>query len=384
MKIAVVGRGFAGLTAAIKLREARHEIVLIGPESDFDSASTAAHGASTIKGLHEASQKLFALKLLGHREFPLWKKKIELLSKRPIPAIQGVWERFANHQEFLTEQDRIYKRRFLGAFPVSHDGGPLTGILSLDDKMHYWFRNFYPQDFWIQTDEYLLALAESCLALGIPVLTEKRVTRVLEEENQATVFLGDESFVFDAVVVAAGTSVKACLAHGISTKNISLFGAPGYTAMKSFKEKKQEEFCVVKELSAVAQHSGKMYLGSTTEVNGIPLAEEIDKVGTAFISNNANEMADEFAKLSRRVLGADSIGEHSLELRWGVRVRSRDRIPMVGPITAKRRVFINTGYYKSGIALTPLGAALLVDLVDKKMPPPELQAMDVCRFKTSN
>lgn len=386
MKIAVIGRGFAGLSAAITLREKGHDVVLVGPKSDSYTASTAAHGASTIKGLHEASQPLFALKLLGHREFPQWIKKIETLSKRRVTKIEGVFERFSDLQEFKTEQDRIYKRRFIGAFAVATELSECnitrSGIETLDDS--YWFRNFYPQDFWIQTNEYLEALEESCLALGIPILTESPVMALVENDAQATVSCEPTTtFIFDKVVVAAGAGMAACLGGGSRDESHPVFfAAPGYTAMASNDRKQTQDFCAVKELSAVAHSGPSVYLGSTTEANGIPLVSGLKEINALVPQKSTRELNAQFSKLYKRVLGTEISSEQmAFDFSWGVRVRSRDRIPVVGALSEKKRIFINGGYYKSGVTLTPLGATLLANLIAEEPVDPRLRPMDAERLK---
>ena len=360
-KIAIVGRGFAGLTSAIVLKRAGYEVELIGPAVDENSASQAAHGASTIKGLLESTQPLFALKMFGHQTLKTWLREIETISGIKIPKIIGVSERFDSLPEFKKEQGRIYKSRFLGAFCVLHNPG---------------LENVYPQDFWIDSDQYLQALNVACQKLLIPVATEAFLTDLKESNDKVILNLGDhDSYACDAVILALGAGVQKIQNFEEVQKNF--FGAPGYTArakkLKSATEEKS--WCVVKELAAVAVWNDEVHIGSTTEANGIPLLgkpfSEFKRV------QNEESVLELFHRLYSRVVGREwkVRGDSSVQLRWGVRVRTKDRLPMVGPISAGSRIFINTGYYKSGISLTHVGADLLLSLLTQENIAPLLQPM---------
>lgn len=362
-KIAIVGRGFAGLTSAIVLKKAGYEVELIGPAADENSASQAAHGASTIKGLLESTQPLFALKMFGHQTLKTWLSEIETLSGVAIPKIMGVSERFDSLIEFKKEQGRIYKSGFLGAFCVQHQPG---------------LENFYPQDFWIDSDQYLKALSVACQKLLIPVVTEAFLTE-LKESNEKVIlnFSDHNSYACDAVILALGAGIQKIQNFDEIQKNF--FAAPGYTArakVKSVPEEKKS-CCMVKELSAVAIWDDEVHIGSTTEANGIPL------LGRAFSEfkrlQSKQSILELFHKLYFRVVGSEwrVLDNNSVHLRWGVRVRTKDRLPMVGPISERSRIFINTGYYKSGISLTHVGANLLLSLLADENIAPLLQPMTI-------
>lgn len=370
MKITVIGRGFAGLTAAIVLHEAGHEVALVGPKADKLTASTAAHGACTIKGLHEASQTLFALKLRGHQTFLPWLKKIIAISGADIPVIHGISERFTDLAHFKVEQDRIYKSRFLGAFCVKQ--------IACDASD--WSRNFYPQDFWIDTDRYLRALEDCCAKLNIPVLSEQSVTEISETKHHVTLVFSDQkSRDMDAAILAVGAGIGSMQVRSGAHLKKELLGASGYTGrMRTdlVSDGDPNSFCAVKELAALAYHDKHFYLGSSTERNGLELnsAEILPE-------KSDDEIQHLFSSLYKKVIGVACPHDNGTwRAQWGLRVRTRDRRPVIGAISSLGRIFVNSGYYKSGITLTPLGAAFLAGEIERRPSDPLLETMNANRF----
>lgn len=383
MNIVVVGRGFAGLTAAIALREAGHDVELVGPRNDPYSASFAAHGASTIKGLHEASQTLFALKIFGHKNFASWLQKIETLSGRQIAKVRGVYERFENKEEYFVEQERIYKSRFTGLFCVDQTITKRTGYDTVD--INQWSRNFYPQDFWVDTDEYLKALEAASQALGVKIISEEMISNISETQADAVVELANGEVIRkDLIVLAIGSGIQKVLPKELEILGKILFGASGYTAKASspFSERTGADLCAVKELKAVTLHGGYSYMGSTTEKNAIPLNIPFTGSEDWATKKSDEELKQVFLGIYARVLGDRPSDFNDFEWRWGMRVRTKDRIPLVGPVSKHRRILINAGYYKSGLMLTPLGARLLVDLVAGQKIDELVAAMQTTRFVT--
>ena len=69
-----------------------------------------------------------------------------------------------------------------------------------------------------------------------------------------------------------------------------------------------------------------------------------------------------------------------LEVRVGLRPKTPDELPIIGPSSTMRHVFHATGHYRNGILLTPLTAKLIGDLVVDRRDHDELALTNPARF----
>ncbi|MCX6119517.1 MAG: FAD-dependent oxidoreductase [Proteobacteria bacterium] len=176
--LGVVGDGFAGLTSALKLAMQGFRVSVLSRRDDKLKASCSAQGVSTIKGLLEADQELFSLKMLGHQRFLTWLKTVEELSEIEVPCIKGVYENFLSKDLFSFEQHRAYKARFLGAFAVEE-----VKKNAIDAFEKSFYLQLYPEDFWIDPDVYLRALQLACARTGVCTVEDFDLSSINLNQN---------------------------------------------------------------------------------------------------------------------------------------------------------------------------------------------------------
>ena len=68
------------------------------------------------------------------------------------------------------------------------------------------------------------------------------------------------------------------------------------------------------------------------------------------------------------------------EVRVGLRPKTPDELPIIGPSSTMRHVFHATGHYRNGILLTPLTADLVAELVLGRREHRELALTNPIRF----
>ena len=68
------------------------------------------------------------------------------------------------------------------------------------------------------------------------------------------------------------------------------------------------------------------------------------------------------------------------DVRVGLRPKTPDELPIIGPSSTMRHVFHATGHYRNGILLTPLTAQLIADLVLDRREHDELALTNPMRF----
>jgi glycine/D-amino acid oxidase-like deaminating enzyme len=316
-------------------------------KNDPNAATPAAHGICTIKGILESDTERFRAQLKGHRGFERWLQEWERFLGRPRPTHVwegGVREIFTGLREFQSEFGRIYRKDFVGAKDVN---------LSVGHKRDF-AEAFYPGDFWIDPEYLISVYSESCLRLGV-TFEDKLVTSVSSDRSSLTVRC-EEGFSTEAegVVVCGGSGASKIIIEGASISE-DLYAVGGYT----FKARtNQKDRCYVKKMTGFAVKNKILHLGSTSEQ---PVRLDSENTSVRWRSP-AEEQAISRA-LYVEACGGGSVGENSGELlslqtRWGVRVRTRHRMPLIKQILATGRggVWVNTGYYKSGIILSWLMA----------------------------
>ena len=350
--IAIIGNGLAGLTTALALAQRGKSVVIIAKPNDELAATPAAHGISTIKGILESDSELFALKLAGHRGFNTWLSGLEnsLGQKRPQAAwVNSVVEIFQDFESFCREFGRIYRRDFFGAKRVTFDAFAADAFA----------RVTYPGDFWI-SPEYLVDILKKCIEKkGIKTISSE-VLRVSTELEGCQVTLADgHQFTARAAVLCAGARMPNLLSNS-GIKEEDWFAVAGYT----FKAQGEvSDACYVKGTSGLTAIDGGIFFGSTSEETikidsrreaSIQVKKILDAVGELALAHK------ELAKLSL-VFSPKEMSK--LRATWGVRIRTRTRKPIIRRVGEKDNIWLNAGYYKSGIILSWLMAEELAEKI---------------------
>lgn len=350
----VIGAGLAGLTTAVELSRRGISTVVVRPKKDEACASRSAHGISTIKGILESDSDLFALKLEGHRGFESWLTGVERLAGVSRPGgvwLMGVEEVFSTHEYFKKEFGRIYRRDFIGAKRVKCEFSSEGGFV----------RAIYPGDWWVDP-KYLLEVCEQALNNLSVSVWEGSVSALQESDRGAQVLLEDGEVVYGRnIFLCTGAGTSRLLKNSKIDQTEKFFAVPGYTFTGN--SKISRKLAAVKQTSGVVQFAHKLYWGSTSEPAKLMLGSEAHETGRTLTHDGEEKLG--FSHLQSLFSGnlTDSISE--LDARWGVRVRTRHRSPHVQIISqsAGHRVWINAGYYKSGIILSWLMAERLAETI---------------------
>ncbi|MEI6834710.1 MAG: FAD-binding oxidoreductase [bacterium] len=339
----IIGCGFAGLTSAVELARAGIEnIALIYDELEQQSASSVAQGISAVKGILEADAELFALKLEGHRGFESWLSGIETMTGRVRPPgvwISGVAENFSTLQSFRKDFGRIYRGDFIGAKNV---------VVSYEDKNNF-AQARYPGDFWIDSNYLLSLLKETARALGVHLMPGK-VTSIMPISGQSAIGIGAQTLMAKFTIVAAGPRSLELIPKETADSFDEFYGVPGFTFCSETSGQRQ---CEVKGNTSFVSSHGKAYWGSTSE-SAAPLSltlAESEKRSKDINVKSAHELA--------KKITTDLHALTNISICWGIRVRAKRRLPVVRQIHASGNIWLNTGYYKSGVILAWLFAGRL-------------------------
>lgn len=203
----------------------------------------------------------------------------------------------------------------------------------------------FPKDIQVENRRLLNALANSVSNLGVTVMTETNVESLIIERNRVTGVQTNRGPVNCAkVVIAAGTwsgfirhtyvaiepvrGQMVCLEASPSLTRHILFSPRGYL---------------------VPRRDGRLLAGSTSEHAGF--ARSVTAGGISSILQHAHEISPAVAKLT------------VIDTWAGLRPRSPDGLPVLGPCVEIDGLFYATGHYRNGILLAPITGELISEAI---------------------
>ncbi len=352
-RIAIIGRGIAGLTAAFRFALAGHQVVVIGPPALAGSASVVAQGLLVSKGLILARDPLYALKLRGQRELNSWLRLIEQHAGLSLPRrLEGALEPFWSEAEYRYLRKRIFKLNFAGFTGVdvlSRDD--LGGLVSADlIKAGAIGAFLYPFDGWFDPQATLAALEIALKKLGVG-FCEAACERVEFAAPMVRVILRDADVVVakDAIIAAGAFSGPIMLRSGLSDQMLRSVLGLNLTCARQDTQKTYLPLVHGRRSLVVTDYAQVVGAASSRLDQTMPSQDVLDQTRAAMI-----EAAQEFTSHSTEQLLA-------MTPRWGVRLNTADRRPLVGfaNLGENRRLGFLTALYKSGLQIADLCAQQL-------------------------
>jgi glycine oxidase len=325
-RIAILGRGIAGLTAAYHLAKCGFNPTLFGRKQAHAQASRAAQGVLCNKGLIFYESPLFRAKLESLRSMPAFLDCVEKESGREIPRLfQGVDEPFWTEDDFQKTVSRIYRNKFWGA----HRTVLSTPSPDVQGPMGYLH---YPADGWFDPRALLDGLEDILSRHGVSIVDKD--VESLESILQP----------FDVTILATGAG-SAGLWPQLDCKALKMFLIGGQT-LECARPSSGEQHIQVKGNLSLAVLKDRVILGSTSW----PGYESKDLTADAQGLRQA-------ININFGQLYADGLS------RSGTRLRFKDRMPLVGWLNTGRyagRIYLMTGFYRNGMHLAEICARELL------------------------
>jgi glycine/D-amino acid oxidase-like deaminating enzyme len=359
-KVIIIGSGFSGLTSAISLRLQGYDVVIISSKQK-NKASKAAQGLNAVKGIFHASDALFEQKLEAHRYFFEWIKLVESLSGECVSKIIGVWEKFDSLHAFQNEEGRIYRRDFTGLKQKKS-----TNLAEYPSPFLF---NHYPNDFWIDVDSYFSCLNKAATSIGV-TFVEGDVTGIQEEgySYNVEVFCHDSKHTSNIAVVCSGAGIAQIKGleeisdHLIASEGVSFEATIDYKLNDHTPWQNNDGASFVKALNTLTFYQDKIYAGTVSKGPQLPLSILTPEQTFTLESDEwRKHFLDILTNTSPISLPSSAL--RSLMPKWGVRVRQKNRRPLVAKVNNFKNVFVNTGYYKNGLVLAPYMASELVKIL---------------------
>jgi glycine oxidase len=220
----------------------------------------------------------------------------------------------------------------------------------------------FPKDIQVENRRLLSALANSVNKLGVTVLTGTNVDSLIIERNRLTgVQTSRGTINCTTAVVAAGTwstfiKHTHCSIEPVRGQMVCLEAKPQLTRHVIFSPRGY----------LVPRRDGRLLAGSTSE--NVGFAKCVTAGGISAILQHAQEISPAVAGLP------------ILDTWAGLRPRTADGLPVLGPCVEIDGLFYATGHYRNGILLAPITGELISEAIVKGVASPLLAPFSPDRF----
>ena len=220
----------------------------------------------------------------------------------------------------------------------------------------------FPRDIQVENRRLLSALANSVNRLGVTVLTETNVDSLVIERNRLTGVQTSRGVVTCSTAVVAAGAWSGFIKHShppiepIRGQMLCLEAKPHLTRHILFSRRGY----------LVPRRDGRLLAGSTSEQAGF--AKCVTAGGTAKILQNAHEILPAISNLP------------IVDTWAGLRPRSPDGLPVLGPCVEIDGLFYATGHYRNGILLAPITGELISEAIVEGLASPLLAPFSPERF----
>jgi glycine oxidase len=359
--VIVIGAGVIGCAAAHELAVRGARVRVIDPRPIGGGATHASAGmlAPYSEGHHEALLKL------GLASLALWDSfvgRVRNDSKRPFEYERRGTLQVASGAEVaaLSEEAKQYAER-----GVAHQWVEGQALRDLEPALAPGIRAglLLPMQGWVDASAITHALADAAQHHGAHFTTE-RVLGIHADNRRVAVTTSEATLEGDALVLAAGSWSSAVA--GVTSWPPPVKPVRGQLLHLRAAARAAARIVWGSSCYVVPRPDGTMLVGATVEDAGF------DEQPTAGgVRQLLNAVHDLLPAASQAVFQ---------EVRVGLRPKTPDELPIIGPSSTMPHVFHATGHYRNGILLTPLTARLIGDLVLDRRDHAELALTNPMRF----
>lgn len=349
-RVAIIGRGIAGLSLAYRLCKRGLKPVIYGGQNLGECASLAAQGVICNKGLLWPYQPLFRAKIQSLAWVKRWLIDIEQHTSCPINCdFSGVFEPYRSFQEFHKIHRRVYKGQFTGCF--GNRNLPAENLpIDFSARKNFLGTLYYPGDGWFDPKQVLASLEQHCKQSGASFINS-RVSNISKQAGSLAVHLqGMETKNFDRLIIAAGHGSDSIL-RKMGLSGLKFFHHPGQV-LRIKRNKMVKNWAMVRKAHSLIARDA-LYLGATTD--------KLQALGESW----QPEARQDLWNILEREFGISQPTDQNSEVDdlWGIRLRTFDRLPLIGSLADYdanwNGVYLLTGFYKSGLQLADMASQWL-------------------------
>jgi glycine oxidase len=220
----------------------------------------------------------------------------------------------------------------------------------------------FPQDIQVENRRLLSALANSVSNLGVKVVTGTNVESLIIEQNCLTGVLTNRGAITCSKAVVAAGTWSGFIKHTYP----QIEPVRGQMVCLEAKPHLARHIIFSRRGYLVPRRDGRLLAGSTSEEAGF--AKRVTAGGISKILQNAYEISPAISNLP------------IVDTWAGLRPRSPDGLPVLGPCVEINGLFYATGHYRNGILLAPITGELISQAIVEGVTSPLLAPFSPERF----
>lgn len=363
----IVGGGVAGLSTALRLADQGASVTVLDRQETGKEASWAGAGMLPPGNPEVDLNPEQRLRAHSHQ---LWAEFAADLSERTgidtgYRVCGAIQVQYSEHSSLLDQCVDSWTREGIRYDILGREDAQslVPGLSSEMSAVHV------PDFAQIRNPRYLRALKTACRQRNVQIQEHvEHLTLQTAGDRITEVRIPGQSFCFDSVCIAAGawsSSILTSLGISIPVKPIR-----GQIVQLQLKE---TPFRCVVELGRryiVPRDDGLVLIGSTEEDAG-------------FVKENTPDGISMLLRFAASVIPALPISQ--VCRTWaGLRPGTPDELPLIGAVPRFSNLFIGTGYFRSGLQMSPGAGMILSDLMRRVPPPVSLDGLTVDRFQSPN
>jgi glycine oxidase len=360
--VVVIGAGVIGCAVAHELarRDARVRVVDPRPVGGGATHASAGMLAPYSEGHHAALLKL------GLASLALWDPFVDRL--RAESTCPFHYERSGTLQVATGSADVMRLSTDAAAYAaqqVPHQWMDQATLREFEPALRDTIAAgvFLPTQGYVDASAITRALADAAQQRGAH-FTSQRVLGIHADTTGVAVTTSDGTLNADALVLAAGSWSSAIA--GVTTWPPPVKPVRGQLLRLKAPVRIASRIVWGSACYVVPWPDGTTLVGATVEDAGFD--EQPTAGGVRQLLNAVHDLLPATATAVFQ------------EVRVGLRPKTPDELPIIGPSSTMRHVFHATGHYRNGILLTPLTAKLIGDLVLDRRDHDELTLTNPMRF----
>lgn len=349
--IAIIGGGIIGLAIAFELACRDQQVTLLEKGLCGGQATGAAAGMlAPYSEIEEDPDDFFTMAHESLQMFPDWQNKVKEVSGLDFEYNRsGSLHVIFHDADELSLQTRMHWQRAWGV-----QAEIMKGEALFEAEPHLTKQAvaalFSPAEHHVYAPDYVLALQQACIRLGVTIIQETGVV-TLHEARADGVRLATEhkgEYTADQCVIAGG-AWSTFFEDQVGVP-LPVFPIRGQICAYTKEDEALQHIVFSSQGYMLEKANGSIVCGASEDLAG-------------YDTSVTEKGIDRLIRWSSRVL--PFLHDRQPFHRWaGLRPATQDGYPLLGRLEHLPSVILSCGHYRNGILLSPVNAKLIADVVE--------------------
>ena len=365
--IVIIGGGIIGLAAAFELARRDHRVTILEKGRCGGQATGAAAGMlAPYSEIGDDPDDFFTMAHRSLHMYPKWQEAVKEVSGMDFEYnTSGSLHVVFHEADELALETRL---EWQSGWNVQADivrGETLRELEPhiTDDVIAAMY---YPGEHHIYAPDYVRALKQACIRLGVQIAEETGEVTFKELRSDG-VLLHTEKGIYSADQCLICSGAWTSLFSERVQVRLPIFPIRGQICAYKQEGKHIRHIIFSSQGYVLEKANGSIVCGASEDIAG-------------YDSSVTEKGIGRLVKWSERLFPFLK-GKEPFH-RWaGLRPATQDGYPLIGRLPHIPSVIISSGHYRNGILLSPVNAGIVADLVENNQPEISLALFDPVRFQ---